>query len=242
MSAVVTNGLSAPSTAMDLIRNGISTGRFPPNSQLPRETELAVALGVSRSALREAIRALELVGVLRSKHGSGTFVTSLDPQELLRGLDYSKDLLNVESAVELGEFRRVIEPAACAMAAERATAEHKAQIRSLFEAMQLVDDPVEYARLDPRFHEAIVRASGNSVLLAVSSAFTLGTAWRTMWHAVTRDSIPERTRQQHETLVVAIEVGDRDLAFATALAHIAGAQTWIAQAVTSEATGEPRRL
>jgi DNA-binding FadR family transcriptional regulator len=234
MSAVVTSGLSAPSTAMDLIRDGISTGTFPPNSRLPRETELAVTLGVSRSALREAIRALELVGVLRSKHGSGTFVTSLQPQELLRGLDYSKDLLNVESAVELAEFRRVIEPAACAMAAERATAEHKAQIRSLFEAMQLVDDPVEYARLDPLFHEAIVRASGNSVLLAVSSAFTLGAAWQTMWHAVIRETIPERTRQQHEALVAAIETGDRDLAFATAHAHIAGAQTWIAQAVESD--------
>jgi GntR family transcriptional repressor for pyruvate dehydrogenase complex len=220
LSAVTPNGLSASSTAMDLIREGIATGKFAPNS---------------RSALREAIRALELVGVLRSKHGSGTFVTSLEAEELLRGLDYSKGLLSVESAVELAEFRRVIEPAACAMAAERATTEQKAQIRSLFEEMQLVDDPVEYARIDPLFHEAILRASGNSVLIAVSSAFTFGPAWLTMWRAVIRDVIPERTRREHEALVVAIETGDRDLASATAHAHIAGAQTWIARAVMSEA-------
>jgi|BarGraNGADG00212_1021973.scaffolds.fasta_scaffold55133_1 DNA-binding FadR family transcriptional regulator len=55
-----------------------------------------------------------------------------------------------------------------------------------------------------------------------------------MWRAVTRERIPERTRQQHEALVVAIETGDRDLAFATAQAHIAGAQAWIARAEVSE--------
>ncbi len=234
MNNDVTSGLSAAATAMARVRERIASNEFPPHSQLPRETELAASLGVSRSALREAIRALELVGVLKSKHGSGTFVTSLEPRDLLRGLDYSNGLLSVDSAVELVEFRRVIEPAACAMACERSTPEQRARIRALFEEMQLVDDPAEYARLDPQFHQAILEASGNSVLIAVTTALTYGSAWRKMWRAVTRDVVPERTRREHEYLVIAIETGDRELALATAHAHIAEAQTAIAGAFGPE--------
>ncbi len=218
---------------MELIRGRIAAGEFPPHSQLPRETELAASLGVSRSALREAIRALELVGVLRSRHGAGTFVTSLEPRDLVRGLGYSNAFLAVDSATELAEFRRVTEPAACALAARRATPEQKAAIRELFEHMETVDDAAEYARLDPRFHHAILSASGNSVLIAVSSALTYGPAWRTMWRTLTRDVVPERTRREHESLVVAIETGDAELAVATAHAHIAETQRQIADALAA---------
>ena len=235
MSSAPGIGSSAASTAMRLIRERIASGAVAPNSRLPRETELAVDLGVSRSALREAIRALELVGVLRSRHGSGTYVTALSPRDLLRGLDDNNALMSVDSAIELAEFRRVIEPAACAMAAERATAEQKAHIRALYEEMEAVDDPAEYAKLDPRFHEAILEASGNSVLIAVSSTLTYGAAWRTMWRAVTRDVVPERTRREHEDLVVAIETADRELALSTAIAHIAEAQRRIVLALGQDA-------
>jgi GntR family transcriptional repressor for pyruvate dehydrogenase complex len=233
MRKVGTSGLSAADTAMGLIRERIADNEFPPNSRLPRETELAASLGVSRNALREAIRALGLVGVLESKHGSGTFVTSLEPRDLLRGLDYSNGLLSFDSAIALAEFRRVTEPAACAMACERSTPQQRTGIRDLLDAMQQVNDPTEYARLDPQFHQAIVEASGNSVLIAVSSALTHGSGWIKMWHAVTSDVIPERTRQEHRYLVTAIETGDRELALAIANAHIAKTQSVITRAFTA---------
>lgn len=223
---------------MELIRERIASSEFPPRSQLPRETELAASLGVSRSALREAIRALELVGVLRSRHGAGTFVTALEPRDLMKGLAYSHTFLTMDSAAELAEFRRVTEPAACALAARRATPAQKAAIRSLYEAMERVEDPAEYSRLDPRFHHAILEASGNSVLIAVSSALTYGPAWRTMWRAVTRDVVHERTRREHLYLVLAIETGDPDLALATAHAHIAETQRRIADALPGPLTPE----
>jgi GntR family transcriptional repressor for pyruvate dehydrogenase complex len=97
-----------------------------------------------------------------------------------------------------------------------------------------VEDPAEYARLDPQFHRAILEASGNSVLIAVSTALTYGSAWRNMWRAVTRDVVPERTRREHEYLVIAIETADCELALATAHAHIAEAQSAIAQAFATK--------
>jgi GntR family transcriptional repressor for pyruvate dehydrogenase complex len=227
------NGLSVPTgarAAMHEIRERIDRQEYSPGTRLPREIDLAAELGVSRSALREAIRALELVGVLRSKHGSGTYVTSLEAHDLLRGLGFSNTLFTVESAVELAEFRRVTEPQASALAARRATAEQKARIRAIYEQMEQITDPQEYARIDPIFHQAILEASQSSVLVAVSSVLTYGVAWRRMWQSVTRGIVPEQTRREHGALLLAIETGDEELALATAHAHIAQAQRRIAEA------------
>lgn len=233
----MTNPHSAAALAMQLIRERIERREFAPNSRLPRETELAAELGVSRNALREGIRALEIVGVLRSRHGSGTYVTALAPEDLLGGFAYSNALLDIRSAVDLAEFRRITEPAACEYACDRATAQQKSRIRALHEQMQQVTDPEEYARLDPEFHHEIVKASGNAVLIAVAGSLTNGPAWQSMWRAVTRDFVPGRTRTEHENLVRAIETGDRELARSTSNAHIAAAQAQIAAALDSMESG-----
>lgn len=219
----------ASQRAMEEIRAQIVTGKLAPFSQLPRETDLAQDLGVSRGALREAIRALQTLGVLESRHGSGTYVTGLQASDLLPSLAWANLLHNRESAVELVEFRRVIEPTASALAVDRAGPAEKREIRRIHEAMQLVTDPREYAELDGAFHQAIVAATGNSLLSGVLSALAYGEAWRRMWSAVTRDVIPERTRREHETLVIAIETGDRELAVATSHAHIASSQRRLAE-------------
>ena len=213
---------TAPRRAMRLIRARIADGTFAPLSRLPRETELAVDLQVSRPALREAIRAMELLGVLESRHGSGTYVTALRPGDLLPSLAHHGYLLVSESVADLVEIRQVIEPAFAARAAEKATEEDRVAIRDLFERMELGSgDAVEYARLDGIFHQTIVRASGNAVMAGVMEALTYGDGWARMWGAVTQDFVPARTRYEHEQLVIAIESGDRDLAFSVAYAHIA---------------------
>lgn len=240
--------VAASRIAMEEIRSRISSGRYPRNSKLPREIELAAEIGVSRGALREAIRALELTGVLRTKHGSGTYVTALNPSDLLGQLTHGDGFLGLESAVELAEFRRIVEPAGTALAAERATAEQAAVVRRLYEEMETVDDPVMYARLDSQFHQAILAASGNAFMVGVSTGLTNGGAWRSMWKAVTRDSVPYRTRREHENLVRALETHDRELALATAHSHISEAQAHIAERVstgaqqplTEETQGESR--
>jgi GntR family transcriptional repressor for pyruvate dehydrogenase complex len=225
--------VAASSVAIEEIRNRISSGLYARHSKLPRETELAAEIGVSRGALREAIRALELTGVLRTKHGSGTYVTGLKPSDLLGQFIHGDGFLGMESAVELAEFRRIVEPAGTALAAERATAEEAAVVRQLHEQMETIQDPVEYAHLDSRFHQAILAASGNGFIVGISTGLTNGGAWRSMWDAVTRDFVPERTRREHENLVRALETHDRELALATAHAHISEAQAHIAERLRS---------
>jgi GntR family transcriptional repressor for pyruvate dehydrogenase complex len=212
---------TAPHRAMRLIRARISDGTFAPMSRLPRETELATELGVSRAALREAIRAMELLGILESRHGSGTYVTSLRLSALLPSLAHSGWVLRADSVPDLVEIRLVVEPAFSARAARNSTEADRERIRSVFERMEQTTDPVAYARLDAEFHQSIVRSAGNEVMASVMEALTYGAGWQHMWGAVTRDHIPARTRYEHEQLVIAIETGDADLAFSVAYAHIA---------------------
>jgi GntR family transcriptional repressor for pyruvate dehydrogenase complex len=209
---------------MYLIREGIAEGRFRPLAQLPREIDLATKLGVSRGALREAIRALELVGILESRHGSGTYITGLTAADLLQGAATDNLHIDATSALELMEFRRVVEPGSIVLAAEKATPAQIREIRAIYDASEATADPAEYLKLDNDLHRAILRASGNSILTSIMESVAYGSAWDRMWSMVLRPIIPERTRREHENLVLAIEGGDVQLALATAHAHLASAQ------------------
>src|SRR5207244_8955930 len=91
--------------------------------KLPKERELAERLGLSRNSLREAVRALSLIGVLEPRQGDGTYVTSLEPELLLAGTTFVSDLLTGPTLLELYQVRRILEPAATALAASRLTDE-----------------------------------------------------------------------------------------------------------------------
>ena len=229
--------LTASQRAMQLIREGITEGRFTPLSQLPREIDLADELGVSRGALREAIRALELVGILESRHGSGTYVTGLTAADLLQGAATDSLHIDASSALELMEFRRVVEPGSIVLATEKATPDQIHEIRAIYEASEKTADPGEYLQLDNDLHRAIVRASGNSILTSIMESIAYGAAWGRMWSLVLRPTIPERTRREHESLVVAIETGDIQLALATAQAHLASAQRQVRARFSEEDAG-----
>ena len=91
MSAATTSG-RATDQAIAKIKDLISSGEFTAGSRLPTERELTQRFGVSRSSLREAIRALALIGVLESRVGDGTYVTTLEPELLLTGMAFVSDL------------------------------------------------------------------------------------------------------------------------------------------------------
>src|SRR6266566_9339753 len=110
---------SVTDDAIDKIRELIVSGRWGPGDRLPRESELAAQLGLSRNSLREAVRALALVRVLEVRQGDGTYVRSLAPDLLLESTRMATDLLPGRSVLELFEVRRLLEPAAVALAARR---------------------------------------------------------------------------------------------------------------------------
>src|SRR3989337_453015 len=95
----------------------IRSGELRPGDRLPPEKELSEALGLSRSSLREAVKALEIIRVLDVRRGDGTYVTSLTPDPLLDAMSFVVDIHQDSSLLELFEVRRILEPAAAAMAA-----------------------------------------------------------------------------------------------------------------------------
>jgi GntR family transcriptional repressor for pyruvate dehydrogenase complex len=111
--------MSVTNEAILQIKQLIVSGGIKPGEKLPRESELAMRLGVSRGSLREAIRALTTLGVLHAWQGDGTYVTSLEPDLLFRSTGFVLELLEERTLPELLTVRRVPEPGATALAAAR---------------------------------------------------------------------------------------------------------------------------
>ena len=157
---------------VDHVRALIASGELRPGDRLPPERELARELKISRSSLRAGIGFLSAMGVLKSRHGAGTFVSSGPP-----ALDSSS--LSVLGALhgflpwQMFEARLAIEAAVAALAAERANTDHLAELsEEVAEMYASMDDPQEYLIHDIRFHRTIARASGNPILGALMETIT----------------------------------------------------------------------
>ena len=157
---------------VDHVKQLVASGELKPGDRLPPERELARSLKISRSSLRAGIGFLSAMGVLKSRHGAGTFVSSGPP-----ALDSSS--LTVLGALhgflpwQMFEARLVIEANVACLAAERATGEHIAELaEEVAEMYASMDDPQEYLIHDVRFHRTIARAAGNPILGALMETIT----------------------------------------------------------------------
>src|SRR3954454_16273983 len=127
---------SATDQAIAKLKELISSGEFSAGARLPTERELTQRFGISRSSLREAVRALALVGVLEPRVGDGTYVTTLEPDLLLTGIGFVSDLANAESLLEIHAIRRLLEPEATRMATPRLTEDDFAQLDECLQRME----------------------------------------------------------------------------------------------------------
>jgi GntR family transcriptional repressor for pyruvate dehydrogenase complex len=149
------------------LRRLIEDGALEPGDMLPPERELAERFGVSRSSVRDAIRALELVGMVEARQGEGTVVADASPEALVVPLA-SMLLRKRELVGELLDVRRMIEPPLAARAAAHATPEEIAHLDDILlrqkAKMRRGEATVEE---DAEFHYAIALAAGNSVVRRV---------------------------------------------------------------------------
>ncbi|MBD0289650.1 MAG: FadR family transcriptional regulator [Thermoleophilia bacterium] len=169
---------AAAQEAVDQIRELVERGELQPGAKLPPERSLARQLGVSRSTLREAIRALVVMNVLVSRHGDGTYVTSLEPDLLAEPFRFLPSISDA-TLLHLFEVRMLVEPACAALAALRI------EDRELEELERILADgagpasPDELLGRDLELHTAIVRATHNPMLLHVMAGIgRLGLAGR----------------------------------------------------------------
>ena len=154
------------------VRGLISSGQLHPGDRLPPERELARELKISRSSLRAGIGFLSAMGVLKSRHGAGTFVSSGPPQLDSSSLNILGTLHGFQPA-QMFEARMVLESNIAALAAERATDEHIAELaEEVAEMYAALDDPQEYLIHDVRFHRTIARAAQNPILAALMETIT----------------------------------------------------------------------
>lgn len=121
--------------AIEKIKVMILSGELSAGDRLPREPDLAAHLGLSRSSLREAVKALSLVNILDVRRGDGTYVTSLEPTVLFAALSFAVDFQRDTSVLEFLRVRRILEPAAAAMAAELITDEKVQGLRELLDRL-----------------------------------------------------------------------------------------------------------
>jgi GntR family transcriptional repressor for pyruvate dehydrogenase complex len=221
-------GAGVTDDAIEQIRELVASGAWGPGTRLPREVDLAKQLGLSRNSLREAVRALSQARVLEVRQGDGTYVSSLDPGELLEPTLSATHLLQGRTVLELFEVRRMLEPEAAALAAHRGDAEVARALRAELDRMIAAGDSADdLVEADAAFHDVIARAPGNGVLRALLRSLSTSTVRARLWHGIADRGALDLAREEHARIYEAIATGDADLARASALLHIATNETWL---------------
>jgi len=214
--------------AIEKIKAMILSGTLRAGDRLPREADLAAELGLSRSSLREAVKALSLVNILDVRRGDGTYVTSLQPPLLLEALSFIVDFHRDGTVLEFLEVRRILEPEAAAMAAERITPAEVAGLRELLDSLGPGPEVEDLVANDLEFHRRISASSGNSVLCSLLESLSGPTLRARVWRGLTQAGATQRTLAEHRAIVDALESRDPVVARSWSTVHIASVQHWLA--------------
>jgi len=223
--------VSVTDEAIEKIKGMIIDGELGPGDRLPREADLAERLGLSRSSLREAVRALSLVRILDVRQGDGTYVTSLDAALLLDALSFVIELHHDRSVLELLEARRLLEAEAAALAAVRIAPDQLAELQTLIDAMPGCTGVEEFVENDLAFHGTIATGAGNTVVAKLLESLSGRTIRARIWRGITQGGAIDRTVAEHQAIYDAIERGSPELARALMAVHVASVEAWLRQAV-----------
>lgn len=198
----------------------VRSGEWPVGERIPAEPDLVERFGVGRNTIREAVRALEHVGMLAPRRGDGTYVRSTNPYAAVIEHSATTELL------DLLQVRRALESEAAAGAARTATATARRRVRKLLHEAEnalATGDSDRYDAADIDFHAGVVAASGNKLLIEIYAGVV--EAMRRSHAEVTGAVRNAETHPVgHRDLVDAIEQGDADAARAAVHAYLAEAE------------------
>jgi len=220
--------------AIEKVKAMIMSGELRPGDRLPREADLAERLGLSRSSLREAVKALSLIRVLDVRQGDGTYVTSLDPHLLLDTMSFVIDFHRDDTVLHFLEVRRILEPAATAMAAVTMTAEEIAGLRGILAQLGPSPDVEALVANDLAFHRRIAAGSGNPVLCSLIDGLSGPTTRARLWRGLTQQNAVARTIEQHTAICDAIAARQPEVARSWATVHVAGVEDWLRRALLND--------
>ena len=203
----------------------ILDGGLAPGQQLPSERQLSARLGVSRSGVREALHELQARGVIETRHGKGSFVASLVPAtdaQTTNGPLMHLYQGHPRTLYDLLEVREQLDGQAAFLAAQRATDLDRHRLTQAIQALESTD-PLSNARPDHSFHQAIVEASHNPVLVHILSGLKnmmLLTVQVTVSNLNPKQDIRRKIMRQHRQLYEAIMAAKPEQARKIAAAHV----------------------
>jgi len=202
------------------IEESVLKGILKAGDQLPAERELAEQFGVSRTAVREAIKALTEKGLVESYSGRGTFITNGTSHAIRQSLDLIMRICQAEGSTHLAEVRDMLEPEIAALAASRAEAQH---LESLREAVRVMDAAMQEAdafiEADLDFHLALAEAAANPLILSLIDSI-VGLLREQRMRIFQTDGGPERGQYHHKRILKAVENHDSDRARQCMRAHL----------------------
>ena len=210
--------------AIEQIKELIVTENLEPGSKLPSERYLVDALGVGRSSIREALRILEIMGLVEVLPGKGAFVKALTGDLFIP----LSELLSAqkETLPHHFEARMVLEPAAAALAAKRSSPKQVAQLRKNLQNFKDSLDQqnlVALIRADIEFHRLVANATDNRTIAILMNTITRHDFHG--WKAALRTSNrPQKTVAEHGRVIDAIEQGDEKKARSAMRSHLLAAQ------------------
>ena len=201
------------------VEESIHKGSLKPGDQLPPERELAEQFGVSRTAVREAVKALHEKGLVEAFPGRGTFITDGTSYTIRQSLDRITRKGN-EGFAYLAEVRAILEPEIAALATSRVEEEDLQALREQVRIMdQAKNDPDAFIEADLDFHLTLAEAAGNPIILSLIDSI-VGLLREQRMGIFQVDGGPDRGQYHHKRILDAIERHDAAGAREAMRAHL----------------------
>jgi GntR family transcriptional regulator, transcriptional repressor for pyruvate dehydrogenase complex len=202
------------------IEESILKGTLKAGDQLPAERDLAQRFGVSRTAVREAVKALREKGLVEAYSGRGTFITDGTSQAVRQSFDLMVKIGQPEGSTDLAEVRSILEPEIASLAAARASEADRATLREAVDVMdRALKDADAYIEADLDFHLALAEAAANPLILSLIDSI-VGLLREQRLRIFRVEGGPERGQVHHKRILEAMEKRDANLARAAMKAHL----------------------
>ncbi len=202
------------------IEESVLKGTLKPGDQLPAERELAQQLGVSRTAVREAVKALREKGLVEAYSGRGTFITDGTSHAARQSFDLMVKIGQQESSANLAELRLILEPGIAALAALRIEEEYLVAMRDAVAVMdRSLKDPAAYIEADLDFHLALAETVANPLILSLIDSI-VGLLREQRIKIFNVEGGPQRGQVHHKRILEAMEQRNPEMARSAMSAHL----------------------
>lgn len=207
---------------IEQIKDMVFSGKIKKGDKLPPERELVEQLQASRASIREAIRALQIVGIIECRQGGGNYIKENFEESLFEPLSIMFVLQN-SKPIEILELRKVIEVETAALAAEKITKEELEEIAEIIDKMKASSNEEINSELDKEFHHKVAAASRNFLVLSILKAvsFLIDSFIKDARKRILKEKEnKEILIQHHENLYKALLNGDGDKAALAMKTHL----------------------